>query len=107
VLGLPELQKPATLVGRGGAWFGHDELEIHLGVEKEFAPARKAHPAFLVDDLAAIKDRLRAAMMAIVGGMLASVLVLCRAELQAMQLALRSVEWAPPLQSAASLASEQ
>ena len=61
LLGLPELQKPTTLVGRGGAWFGHDGLEIHLGVEQDFAPARKAHPAFLVDDLAAIRDRLRAA----------------------------------------------
>jgi len=60
VLGIPEMQKPSTLVGRGGAWFGHGDLEVHLGVEKDFSPARKAHPAFLVEDLAAIATRLRA-----------------------------------------------
>jgi catechol 2,3-dioxygenase-like lactoylglutathione lyase family enzyme len=60
ILGIPELQKPATLVGRGGAWFGEGALEVHLGVEKDFSPARKAHPAFLVEDLAAIAARLRA-----------------------------------------------
>jgi catechol 2,3-dioxygenase-like lactoylglutathione lyase family enzyme len=66
VLGLPELQKPATLAGRGGAWFGHDGLEIHLGVEKDFAPARKAHPAFLVDDVKAVAARLRAASFPVI-----------------------------------------
>jgi catechol 2,3-dioxygenase-like lactoylglutathione lyase family enzyme len=60
LLGIPELPKPATLQARGGAWFGADGLQIHLGVDKDFAPARKAHPAFLVEDLAAIADRLRA-----------------------------------------------
>jgi catechol 2,3-dioxygenase-like lactoylglutathione lyase family enzyme len=60
ILGIPELQKPATLVGRGGAWFGEGDFEVHLGVEKDFSPARKAHPAFLVEDLAAIAARLRA-----------------------------------------------
>jgi catechol 2,3-dioxygenase-like lactoylglutathione lyase family enzyme len=60
ILGIPELQKPATLAGRGGAWFGEGALEVHLGVEKDFSPARKAHPAFLVEDLAAIATRLRA-----------------------------------------------
>jgi catechol 2,3-dioxygenase-like lactoylglutathione lyase family enzyme len=60
LLGIPELPKPASLVGRGGAWFGEGRLQIHLGVDKDFSPARKAHPAFLVDDLPAIAERLRA-----------------------------------------------
>jgi catechol 2,3-dioxygenase-like lactoylglutathione lyase family enzyme len=60
LLGIPELPKPPTLVTRGGAWFGEDGLQIHLGVDQDFAPARKAHPAFLVEDIAAIAARLRA-----------------------------------------------
>ncbi len=53
-LGLTEVEKPAELAGRGGAWFrGYDEdgrvtAELHVGVEEPFAPARKAHPAFLL-----------------------------------------------------------
>jgi len=49
-----EAKKPAELAGRGGCWFEDGELKVHLGVEKNFAPARKAHPAFLVEDLAAL-----------------------------------------------------
>jgi len=60
LLGIPELPKPATLQARGGAWFGENGLQIHLGVDKDFSPARKAHPAFLVEDLATIAARLRA-----------------------------------------------
>ena len=51
VLGIPEATKPSDLAGRGGCWFEDGELKIHLGVEKNFVPARKAHPAFIVDDL--------------------------------------------------------
>jgi catechol 2,3-dioxygenase-like lactoylglutathione lyase family enzyme len=54
ILGIPETKKPAELVGRGGCWFEDGELKVHLGVEKNFTPARKAHPAFLVEDLAAL-----------------------------------------------------
>jgi catechol 2,3-dioxygenase-like lactoylglutathione lyase family enzyme len=56
-LGLTEVEKPAGLRFRGGAWFrAYDGLgavvaELHVGVEEPFAPARKAHPAFVVDDL--------------------------------------------------------
>ena len=59
-LGLTEVEKPADLRGRGGAWFrAYDErgavaAELHVGVEDPFVPARKAHPAFVVDDLDAI-----------------------------------------------------
>jgi catechol 2,3-dioxygenase-like lactoylglutathione lyase family enzyme len=54
VLGLTEVPKPANLVQRGGAWFQGGTLRVHLGVEAEFRPAKKAHPAFLVQHLAAI-----------------------------------------------------
>jgi hypothetical protein len=56
LLGLVELQKPATLAGRGGAWFGlPDGRQLHLGVEESFRPNEKAHPAFgcvALEDLA-------------------------------------------------------
>jgi catechol 2,3-dioxygenase-like lactoylglutathione lyase family enzyme len=64
-LGLVEVEKPADLRGRGGAWFraydDHGEVvaELHVGVEEPFTPARKAHPAFVVDDLDAVAARLR------------------------------------------------
>ena len=66
-LGLTEVDKPDALQGRGGAWFraydGHGEVvaELHVGVEEPFAPARKAHPAFVVDDLDAVAARVAAA----------------------------------------------
>jgi catechol 2,3-dioxygenase-like lactoylglutathione lyase family enzyme len=50
-LGLQEVPKPPELAKRGGAWFRGNGVEIHLGIEDDFRPARKAHPAFLVDDL--------------------------------------------------------
>jgi catechol 2,3-dioxygenase-like lactoylglutathione lyase family enzyme len=65
-LGLAEVDKPVELSGRGGAWFrAYDELgavtaELHVGVEDPFVPARKAHPAFVVDDLAATAAAVRA-----------------------------------------------
>jgi catechol 2,3-dioxygenase-like lactoylglutathione lyase family enzyme len=58
VLGIPEAVKPPDLAARGGCWFEDGELKIHLGVEKNFIPARKAHPAFLVDDLAGLQVAL-------------------------------------------------
>ena len=61
VLGLAEVQKPARLAGRGGAWFASGDISLHLGVEDDFRPARKAHPAFLVDGLADVVARCRAA----------------------------------------------
>ena len=61
ILGIPEAVKPAALSARGGCWFEDGELKVHLGVEKDFAPARKAHPAFIVDDLAELEAALRSA----------------------------------------------
>ncbi len=58
VLGIPEKPKPPHLAARGGCWFASDGVELHLGVEAGFRPARKAHPALLVDDLAALVRRL-------------------------------------------------
>jgi catechol 2,3-dioxygenase-like lactoylglutathione lyase family enzyme len=58
VLGMDEVPKPPVLAPRGGAWFRLDGLEIHLGVEDDFAPARKAHPGVLTDDLAGLAARL-------------------------------------------------
>ncbi|MFE5336505.1 VOC family protein [Isoptericola sp. NPDC056573] len=73
-LGLTEVAKPPELAGRGGCWFrgvdhgGAVVAEIHVGVEDPFAPARKAHPALVVDDVAALDetaDRLEAAGFAV------------------------------------------
>jgi catechol 2,3-dioxygenase-like lactoylglutathione lyase family enzyme len=62
LLGLPEVPKPSELAPRGGLWFRSGTLEVHLGVEREgFTPARKAHPAFLVRGLDALRDRLNGA----------------------------------------------
>jgi catechol 2,3-dioxygenase-like lactoylglutathione lyase family enzyme len=54
VLGLTEVPKPPDLAKRGGAWFERGDVRVHLGVEKNFRPARKAHIGFLVDDIATI-----------------------------------------------------
>jgi len=51
ILGFHEISKPAELAKRGGAWFESENVQLHIGVEVDFHPARKAHPAFLVDDL--------------------------------------------------------
>jgi catechol 2,3-dioxygenase-like lactoylglutathione lyase family enzyme len=59
VLGLEELPKPALLEGRGGCWFLlGDGRELHVGVEREFAPARKAHPGLRAGDLDALAARI-------------------------------------------------
>ncbi len=60
VLGMEELEKPPVLAARGGCWFRSGWLEVHLGVEQEFAPARKAHPGILVEDLRALAAALEA-----------------------------------------------
>jgi catechol 2,3-dioxygenase-like lactoylglutathione lyase family enzyme len=54
ILGFTEISKPAELAKRGGAWFQSEGVQLHLGVELDFHPARKAHPAFLVDELDAL-----------------------------------------------------
>jgi catechol 2,3-dioxygenase-like lactoylglutathione lyase family enzyme len=61
VLQLDEIDKPPVLAARGGCWFRGYGIEIHLGVEEDFRPARKAHPGLLVEDLDAWARRLEAA----------------------------------------------
>jgi len=61
LLGFIEAGKPAPLAARGGLWFVGPGLHLHLGVEEPFNPARKAHIALLVPDVAAAKSTLRAA----------------------------------------------
>jgi catechol 2,3-dioxygenase-like lactoylglutathione lyase family enzyme len=61
VLGLAELAKPPVLAARGGCWFRGHGIELHLGVEADFRPARQAHPGLLVQDLDARAARLREA----------------------------------------------
>jgi catechol 2,3-dioxygenase-like lactoylglutathione lyase family enzyme len=58
VLGMDELEKPPVLAARSGCWFRGGGLEVHLGVEQDFAPARKAHPGILVADLDEVVRRL-------------------------------------------------
>ena len=60
LLGIPEVQKPPELAKRGGAWFERGSLKVHVGVEAEFRPAKKAHPALLVTDLEGLVSRLKA-----------------------------------------------
>ena len=60
VLGIPEAQKPTNLAKRGGCWFVREDLRVHLGVDDDFRPARKAHPAFLVEDLSGLRRLLEA-----------------------------------------------
>jgi len=61
VLGLTEVDKPADLAARGGAWFRGPGFELHVGIEQDFTPAKKAHPGLLVDDLAGLAERVAAA----------------------------------------------
>jgi catechol 2,3-dioxygenase-like lactoylglutathione lyase family enzyme len=63
VLGIPEVGKPDHLAGRGGCWFELGGIQIHLGVEDDFRPAAKAHPALLVSDLGELRLRLEAVGM--------------------------------------------
>lgn len=57
ILELAEIPKPPELAKRGGVWFERGAVMIHLGVEQDFRPAKKAHPALLVDDLDALVER--------------------------------------------------
>jgi catechol 2,3-dioxygenase-like lactoylglutathione lyase family enzyme len=61
LLGMTELAKPPVLAARGGCWFASGNAVLHLGVEASFTPARKAHPALLVEDLDGLAAMLAAA----------------------------------------------
>jgi catechol 2,3-dioxygenase-like lactoylglutathione lyase family enzyme len=63
LLGMPELPKPEPMRASGGAWFQAGDRELHVGVERDFAPATKAHPALSVaeEELEALAGRLAGA----------------------------------------------
>jgi catechol 2,3-dioxygenase-like lactoylglutathione lyase family enzyme len=65
LLGLVCEDKPPVLAARGGRWYRRDALVVHLGVEADFRPARKAHPALVVDDYDELAARLSLAGYAI------------------------------------------
>lgn len=60
LLGMREVEKPANLSPKG-CWFEGGALNLHLGVDPEFRPARKAHPAILVDDIEDLRRKLEGA----------------------------------------------
>lgn len=57
-IGLTEIEKPVSLQGRGGCWFEFGNQQLHIGVEADFQPAKKAHPAFLIKNLDAFQMHL-------------------------------------------------
>lgn len=61
VLGMKEIEKPPVLAKRGGCWFASGAVQIHLGVEDDFRPAKKAHPALTAAKGAPLRTRLAAA----------------------------------------------
>ncbi len=61
VLGIPSVPKPPHLAVRGGCWFERGDLKVHLGVDADFRPAVKAHPAFIVDDIDSLVAAITAA----------------------------------------------
>ena len=61
VLGMTEIPKPPELAKRGGCWFGSGDVQLHLGVEADFRPAKKAHPAVRCRNYEDLTSRLRAA----------------------------------------------
>lgn len=65
ILGFAEIDKPASLMSLGGAWFATGTIDLHLGVEANFAPAKKAHVAFQVADLETVANSLRDAGFAV------------------------------------------
>ena len=63
VLGMKEIPKPQSLAGRGGCWFASGEAQVHLGIEEDFRPAKKAHPALVVEGLDEMLARCEAAKL--------------------------------------------
>jgi catechol 2,3-dioxygenase-like lactoylglutathione lyase family enzyme len=68
ILGIAQVPKPAHLATRGGCWFEDGELKVHLGVDPDFCPAKKAHPAFIVDDVRILAQAAVAAGFAVSDG---------------------------------------
>jgi len=68
LLGLQEVPRPASLSGRGGGWFDGGGISVHLAVEEPFAPAKRAHPAFVCSDYEGLLERLREHDVAVTAG---------------------------------------
>jgi len=66
LLGMEEIPKPENLKGRGGCWFLCGSQEVHIGIQQDFMPAKKAHPGFTVNALEQLKTRLEEADYVIV-----------------------------------------
>ena len=60
LLGLREIEKPHTLRTRGGCWFECGTQQLHIGVEPDFRPAKKAHPSFVAGNLDELRQALHA-----------------------------------------------
>ncbi|NOU72282.1 glyoxalase [Paenibacillus sp. LMG 31458] len=58
LLGWTEIPKPENLRKRGGVWFQCGIHQVHIGVQKDFVPATKAHPAFQVSQLDELQSYL-------------------------------------------------
>lgn len=58
ILGFEEIEKPDTLRKNGGVWFASGNIQVHIGIEESFSPAKKAHPAFEVSNLEELKTHL-------------------------------------------------
>jgi len=61
ILGMQEIAKPAELAKRGGCWFQSGDVQIHLGVEEDFRPAKKAHPALRCGNFVGLTESLEKA----------------------------------------------
>jgi len=59
ILGLTEVEKPEELKKRGGVWFEFGTFQLHIGIEDSFAPAKKAHPALMVENIEELKNHLK------------------------------------------------
>ena len=66
LLGVPRVPKPPRLAARGGCWFERGDLKVHLGVDPDFRPARKAHPALIVSSLEELVSSLTRAGVPVV-----------------------------------------
>jgi catechol 2,3-dioxygenase-like lactoylglutathione lyase family enzyme len=58
ILGMTEIEKPPLLRARGGCWFQCGDRQVHIGVERDFRPAKKAHPAFAVTGFDELREKL-------------------------------------------------
>ncbi len=58
ILGMNEIEKPPLLRARGGCWFQCGDRQVHIGVERDFRPAKKAHPAFAVTGFDELREKL-------------------------------------------------